>query len=59
MAARKAGIRAVGVLCGGFPEAGLRSAGCVAVYRDPADLLRQCERSLLAADGLSRYGLSR
>jgi len=38
-AAAKAGIAAVGVLCGGFPEADLKRAGCVALYRDPADLL--------------------
>jgi HAD superfamily hydrolase (TIGR01509 family) len=48
-AARKAGIRTVGVLCGGFPEDDLRAAGCVAVYRDPADLLRAYEDSPLAA----------
>lgn len=47
-AARKAGMRAVGVLCGGFDEAELRKAGCVAVYRDPAHLLREYERSPLA-----------
>jgi phosphoglycolate phosphatase-like HAD superfamily hydrolase len=38
-AAGKAGLRTVGVLCGGFPEAELREAGCIAIYRDPADLL--------------------
>lgn len=38
-AAGKAGLRTVGVLCGGFPEADLRAAGCIAIYRDPADLL--------------------
>lgn len=38
-AAAKAGITPVGMLCGGFPEADLRRAGCVAIYRDPADLL--------------------
>jgi HAD superfamily hydrolase (TIGR01509 family) len=40
-AALKAGVAAIGVLSGGFPEGDLRAAGCVAVYRDPADLLRQ------------------
>ena len=50
-AARKAGIRAVGVLAGGFREADLRAAGCVAIYRDPADLLRHYERSPLAGGG--------
>ena len=50
-AARKAGIRAVGVLCGGFLEEDLRAAGCVAIYRNPADLLRHYERSPLAGGG--------
>ena len=39
IAARRAGLRTVGVLCGGFPESDLREAGCVAIFRDPADLL--------------------
>jgi HAD superfamily hydrolase (TIGR01549 family) len=38
-AAAKAGLATIGVLCGGFPESDLRAAGCVAIYRDPADLL--------------------
>lgn len=38
-AAGKVGLRTIGVLCGGFHEVQLREAGCVAVYRDPADLL--------------------
>ncbi len=48
-AAMKAGIRPVGVLCGGFPEAELRAAGCLAIYRDPAELLAWYDRSPLAA----------
>lgn len=47
-AAAKAGLRTVGVLCGGFPEDGLRTAGCIAIYRDPADLLARYEQSPLA-----------
>lgn len=46
-AARKAGLAVIGVLCGGFPERDLRAAGCVAIYRDPADLLAQYESSPL------------
>ena len=38
-AASKAGIRTIGVLCGGFPEEDLRRSGCVAIFRDPEDLL--------------------
>ncbi|HEV7251927.1 MAG TPA: HAD family hydrolase [Mesorhizobium sp.] len=47
-AAGKAGMRAVGLLSGGFPEAELRQAGCVAIYRDAEDLLRNFETSPLA-----------
>jgi HAD superfamily hydrolase (TIGR01509 family) len=50
-AARKAGLKTVGVLCGGFPEEALRSAGCIAVYEGAEDLLRNYERSPLAGTG--------
>ena len=49
-AAGKAGLRTVGLLCGGWSEAELRQAGCIAVYRDPADLLAQYATSPLARD---------
>jgi HAD superfamily hydrolase (TIGR01549 family) len=39
VAARKAGLAMVGVLCGGFSEADLKDHGCFAVYEDPADIL--------------------
>lgn len=39
IAAGKAGLKTIGVLCGGFPEAELRGAGCIAIFQDPADLL--------------------
>ena len=48
-AAGKAGIRTIGMLCGGFPEAALRAAGCIAIYRDPAHLLAGFEASPLGA----------
>ncbi len=38
-AAAALGLRTIGLLCGGFPENSLRQAGCIAIYRDPADLL--------------------
>lgn len=44
-AAGKAKVRTIGVLCGGFPEASLTGAGCIAIYRDPADLLARYEDS--------------
>jgi HAD superfamily hydrolase (TIGR01509 family) len=41
IASRRAGLRIIGVLCGGFPEEELRRNGCMAIYRDPADLLER------------------
>jgi HAD superfamily hydrolase (TIGR01509 family) len=46
-AAGKAGLRTIGVLCGGFAEEELRSAGCMAIYESPAALLDQLDRSPL------------
>ena len=40
-AAGRAGLKAIGVLCGGFSEQRLREAGCAAVYQDPTDLLNR------------------
>jgi HAD superfamily hydrolase (TIGR01549 family) len=48
-AAGKIKLRTIGVLCGGFPEAELRAAGCTDIYRDPADLLARYNASPLAA----------
>ena len=48
IAAHKAGLKTLGVLCGGFAEADLRAAGAVEIYRDPADLLRRLDSSALA-----------
>lgn len=47
-AAIKAGVSAVGVLSGGFPENELRAAGCVEIFRDPEALLAGYEGSSLA-----------
>ena len=47
-AAGKAGVPTIGLLCGGFPEADLSAAGCVAIFRDPQDLLDGYDRSPLA-----------
>jgi HAD superfamily hydrolase (TIGR01549 family) len=46
-AAVKADLSAIGLLCGGWTRPQLRRAGCVAVYRDPADLLARYEESPL------------
>lgn len=44
-AAAKAKLRTIGLLCGGWTEADLRNARCIAVYRDPADLMAHYEES--------------
>ncbi|MEU7428976.1 HAD family hydrolase [Streptomyces sp. NPDC040750] len=38
-AGNKAGVRCIGVLCGGIPRADLEEAGAETVFADPADLL--------------------
>ncbi|MEV7811576.1 HAD family hydrolase [Streptomyces flaveolus] len=47
-AGSKAGVRCVGVLCGGIPRADLEEAGAEEVYADPADLLARLAESPLA-----------
>jgi HAD superfamily hydrolase (TIGR01509 family) len=47
MAARRAGMRGIGLECGGVSEAELREAGACEVWRDPADLLAHMDESLL------------
>jgi len=47
-AAAKAGLRTIGVLCGGFPEGDLKKAGCIAIYRDPQHLLDSFNDTLLS-----------
>jgi HAD superfamily hydrolase (TIGR01549 family) len=49
-AAAKAGLRTVGLLCGGWGEEDLRNAGCIAIYKDPAHLLTAYDQSPLARD---------
>lgn len=48
IAASRAGVRTIGVLSGGSSSAELRSAGAIAVYDDPAALLRELHLSPLA-----------
>jgi HAD superfamily hydrolase (TIGR01549 family) len=50
IAAAKANLKTIGLLCGGFPEPGLKDAGCVAIYKDPADLLARYEESPIVKD---------
>jgi HAD superfamily hydrolase (TIGR01549 family) len=44
-AAGKAHMRTIGVMCGGWSEEDLCRAGCIAIYRDPADLLNGYDAS--------------
>lgn len=50
IAAAKANLKTIGLLCGGFPEQGLKDAGCIAIYKDPADLLARYEESPIVKD---------
>lgn len=50
-ACQKAGVPCIGVLSGGVGREELTSAGAIAVYRDPADLLSDLETSLLGGRG--------
>ncbi len=52
-AARKANLRTIGLLSGGFPEEDLRAAGCLQIFEDAADLLARYEDSLIARDSSS------
>ena len=47
-AARKAGIRTIGLLSGGWTADELTQAGCIATYKDPADLLAHYDSSPLS-----------
>ena len=47
-AASKAGVRTIGLLSGGWSPEELKEAGCIATYRDPADLLAQYDSSPLS-----------
>jgi phosphoglycolate phosphatase-like HAD superfamily hydrolase len=49
-AAAKAGLRTIGLLCGGWSAQELRNAGCIEIYKDPADLLTAYDQSALARD---------
>ena len=48
IAAKRAGMLSIGLLSGGFTEADLRQAGCVAVYPGPGALLACFDESPLA-----------
>lgn len=45
IAAERAGIRCIGLLCGGIAAEQLRGAGAAEMYRDPAALLDDIDAS--------------
>ncbi len=45
-AAGKIGVRAIGFLCGGFPEKDLLKAGFETLYQNAADVLEKYESAL-------------
>lgn len=47
-AAGKLGIPVIGLTCGGWKRDDLRDAGCIEVWRDPADLLLHFDESALS-----------
>jgi HAD superfamily hydrolase (TIGR01509 family) len=47
IAARRAGVRGLGLLCGGTAEGELREAGALEIYADPADLLGSISASAI------------
>ena len=47
IAAGKINLKTIGLLCGGFDEDWLRREGCVEVYKDPSDLLKRYDESIL------------
>ena len=56
-AAGKAGLKTIGLLCVGFAEAELRKAGAAQIFRDPADLLANCDRSLISQPATQSEGV--
>jgi HAD superfamily hydrolase (TIGR01509 family) len=51
IAAKRAGVQAIGLLSGGFSEDDLRAAGAIAVYQDAADLLARWDSSPIRSSG--------
>ena len=55
-AAGKANLRTVGLMCGGWNEEELRQAGCIAIYRDLADLLSRYDDSPICRNSTGPSG---
>jgi hypothetical protein len=56
-------MRMIGLLSGGWTEARLRQAGCIEIYRHPADFLARYNQSVLgsvtASDGADPRSFNR
>jgi HAD superfamily hydrolase (TIGR01509 family) len=50
IAASKAGLKTIGLLCGGSTQDDLQNAGCVAIFTSPAELLARYEESPLGVE---------
>jgi beta-phosphoglucomutase-like phosphatase (HAD superfamily) len=46
LAAKRAGLRAIGLLCGGHSSENLRENGCTGIYNDPAHMFQELEQIL-------------
>lgn len=49
-AAGKIGLRTIGVLSGGFPREELVRAGCIAIFKDVADLLEHYDETIITQE---------
>ena len=49
LAATKAGLRTIGLLCGGNDKQDLKDSGCIAIYTNPAELLLRYDESPLGS----------
>ena len=49
-AAGKIDLRTIGVLSGGFPRVELVRAGCIAIFKDVADLLEHYDETIIAQE---------
>jgi HAD superfamily hydrolase (TIGR01549 family) len=56
-AAGKAGLKTIGLLCGGFAEVELRKAGTAQIFQDPADLLANYDRSPISEPATQSGGV--
>ena len=56
VAAGKAGLKTIGLLCGGFEKDDLRAAGCSAIFTNPAELLLRYDESPLGIEKLTGKG---